>query len=134
MSTSCGWSRRRMKSLVLGLVLLAGSCETQRRPLTPLSRTAARPARPVAARTIVLAPGEIATERLAGGETHAYIFQLENNQLADLVVDQRGIDVAVTLYAPDGRRLTKVDSPNNDVGPEPRTCRSIRTTRPNGWR
>jgi tetratricopeptide (TPR) repeat protein len=35
------------------------------------------------------------------------------------VVEQRGIDVAVTLLGPDGKQILEVDSPNGDRGPEP---------------
>jgi CHAT domain-containing protein len=35
------------------------------------------------------------------------------------VVDQKGVDVTVTLVGPDGRRLRTVDTPNGRQGPEP---------------
>lgn len=45
-------------------------------------------------------------------------FSLEKGQFADLRVDQRGADVVVTLYAPDGQRLATVDSEYGEQGPE----------------
>jgi hypothetical protein len=36
-----------------------------------------------------------------------------------VVVEQKGIDVAVTLFAPNGQKLAEVDSPNGTQGPEP---------------
>ena len=58
---------------------------------------------------------------MVGGQTHVYTFSLEKDQFADLIVDQRGIDVAVRLYGPDGSLLTSVDSYSLDGtrGPEP---------------
>jgi tetratricopeptide (TPR) repeat protein len=47
---------------------------------------------------------------LAAGEVHAYVFPLEQGQFADLVVDQRGLDIAARLYGPGGSLLTSVDS------------------------
>src|SRR5262245_3710740 len=56
---------------------------------------------------------------LTGGESHAYRVILTAEQYAYVVVDQRGIDVAVKVVDPDGRQLTEVDSPNGKEGPEP---------------
>ncbi len=56
---------------------------------------------------------------LKGGEVHAYTFKPEAGQFAGIVVDQRGIDVVVALFAPDGKQLIEVDSPNGTKGPEP---------------
>ena len=36
-----------------------------------------------------------------------------------MVVEQRGIDVVVTLFGPDGKQIVEVDSPNGAEGPEP---------------
>src|SRR5688572_1028554 len=60
------------------------------------------------------------TEReLKGGETHVYSFSMDAGRFASIVVDQRGIDVAVSLFGPDGKKITEVDSPNGTKGPEP---------------
>ena len=55
---------------------------------------------------------------LKGGETHSYSFSMQAGQFASLVVDQRGIDVVLRLTAPDGTKLTEIDSPNGNSGPE----------------
>ncbi len=55
---------------------------------------------------------------LAGGEDHAYALELSPGQFAAVVLEQQGIDVVLDLYAPDGQRLTTVDSPNGEWGPE----------------
>ena len=56
---------------------------------------------------------------LAGGQSHSYRILLAAGQYLHLVADQRGIDVVVTLFGPDGKQLVEVDSPNGDKGPEP---------------
>ena len=63
--------------------------------------------------------GKPIERQLKGGETHQYSVSLEAGRFASLVVDQRGIDVVVLLMAPDGKKLTEVDSPNGTKGPEP---------------
>ena len=66
-----------------------------------------------------LSAGQTVERRMAGGETHGYALALEANRYCDIVVDQRGIDVVVTLVAPDGAAVAEVDSPNGVSGPEP---------------
>src|SRR5262245_58108389 len=56
---------------------------------------------------------------LSGGETHAYRIALISGQFLHVVVDQRGIDVVVLLFDPEGKKLEEVDSPNGTVAPEP---------------
>jgi tetratricopeptide (TPR) repeat protein len=58
-------------------------------------------------------------ERELAEQAHNYLIELAANDFLHVIVDQRGVDVVVTLYAPDGKRLKEVDSPNGDVGPEP---------------
>ncbi|MGI8654218.1 MAG: hypothetical protein ACR2LC_03250 [Pyrinomonadaceae bacterium] len=60
-----------------------------------------------------------AVERTIGrGETQSFGVSLERNQFLQFVVDQRGIDVVVRTFAPDGKRLGQFDSPNGTDGPE----------------
>ncbi len=56
---------------------------------------------------------------LAGDQVHSYSIALTAGQYLYVVVDQRGIDVVVSLFGPDGRKLIEVDSPNYWRGPEP---------------
>jgi CHAT domain-containing protein/Tfp pilus assembly protein PilF len=56
---------------------------------------------------------------LKAGEMHAYIVNLASGQYLRVVVEQKGIDVVVRLFGPDGQKLTEVDSPNGKEGPEP---------------
>lgn len=47
---------------------------------------------------------------LSGGQTHSYVANLGANQFLNLVVEQRGINVEVTLQGPDSKPLRKADS------------------------
>lgn len=55
---------------------------------------------------------------LNGGETQSYQVALTAGQFLHVLVDQNGIDVVVTSFAPDGRQLTQIDSPNGRWGSE----------------
>jgi CHAT domain-containing protein/tetratricopeptide (TPR) repeat protein len=66
-----------------------------------------------------LEQGKPIERELKGGEIHAYTFKPEAGQFVSIVVNQRGIDVLVLLFAPDGKPLAEVDSPNGNQGPEP---------------
>ena len=56
---------------------------------------------------------------LTGGQANSYrIETADANRFCDAVVEQRGIDVVVSLFNPEGRKLAEVDSPNGAVGPE----------------
>jgi erythromycin esterase len=56
---------------------------------------------------------------MAGGDAHDYKVSLKAGQFLYLVVDQRGIDLVLRVFGPDGKRVAEVDSPNGDNGPEP---------------
>ena len=53
------------------------------------------------------------------GETHAYTIALEAGQFLGAAVNQRGIDVIVRVFAPDGSKIAEIDSPNGTQGDEP---------------
>ena len=58
-------------------------------------------------------------ERTLGpGQTHEFTVTLEANAFIQLVVEQRGIDVVVRTYTPEGKALGEFDSPNGNDGPE----------------
>ncbi|HET9209014.1 MAG TPA: CHAT domain-containing tetratricopeptide repeat protein [Thermoanaerobaculia bacterium] len=113
----CGSTIARRTVLALGLALACGGPEKP--PLRLTEPVLSPPGRSATAeQTIHVEPGA-AEREIAGGQTHAYTFPLAKDRFADLVVDQRGIDVAVSLYGPGHRLLTTVDSPNEGQGPEP---------------
>src|SRR5258708_5867126 len=57
-----------------------------------------------------LQPGQSIERQLAGGQRHIYQIALGEDQYARVTVQQRGVDVAVRLLAPDGKQLANVDS------------------------
>jgi len=63
--------------------------------------------------------GKPIERELAGDQAHSYQLSLAAGQFLDAVVEQKGIDVVVTLFGPDGKKLIEVDSPNGTQGPEP---------------
>ena len=69
--------------------------------------------------TPAIKPGETIERDLKGGETHTYQLALASGQFLHLVVEQKGIDVAVALSGPDGHSVCEADSPNASFGPEP---------------
>lgn len=65
-----------------------------------------------------LQSGKAIERTLASGENHTFTLNLEPDQFAQLVVDQRGIDVIVRVFSPVGKTLGEFDSPNGKDGPE----------------
>lgn len=56
---------------------------------------------------------------LSGGQTHTYKISVQAGEYARVIVDQRGIDVVVRVFAPDGGLVTLIDNPNGSRGAEP---------------
>ncbi|MEN3336130.1 MAG: hypothetical protein V7641_5495 [Blastocatellia bacterium] len=63
--------------------------------------------------------GKPLEREMQGGESHLYEIALDAGQYLYVVVEQRGMDVAVQVIAPDGKPLMEVDSPNGAQGDEP---------------
>ena len=55
---------------------------------------------------------------LAGGQREAFTIKLAANQIARVRVEQKGIDVLVSVVAPDGAKLFDVDRPTGAAGEE----------------
>ena len=69
--------------------------------------------------SISLEPGKPIERSIAAGEAQSYSLALTSGQYAHVAVDQRGVDVVVSIFAPDGTKLAQVDMPNGNYGPEP---------------
>ncbi|HEX8149988.1 MAG TPA: CHAT domain-containing protein [Pyrinomonadaceae bacterium] len=65
-----------------------------------------------------LEQGNAVERAMAGGEVHDYRLRLDAGQFAYLLVEQRGIDVAVSVYGPDGNPTAEVNGPSGMQGPE----------------
>lgn len=66
-----------------------------------------------------LEQGKRLERELNASETHAYKIKLETGQFLNAAVNQRGIDVVVRVFAPDGSKIVEIDSPNGTQGDEP---------------
>src|SRR5947207_375600 len=87
------------------LVSLARNCERQE---------TTQEAKPTDVRELKM---HVPIERgLAGGEAHSYSVALTAGQYLHVVVEQKGIDVVVTLSGPDAQKIAEVDSPNGAQG------------------
>jgi tetratricopeptide (TPR) repeat protein len=53
--------------------------------------------------------GERFEREMSAGQTHSYKLALNSGQYLKLFVEQRGINVALTLLAPDGKKLTEIN-------------------------
>lgn len=62
--------------------------------------------------------GTAVETELAGGAAHSYQLTLTTGQFVQVMLDQRGIDVVVRLYAPDGTEVARSASPNGAQGLE----------------
>jgi tetratricopeptide (TPR) repeat protein len=58
-----------------------------------------------------LEPGKPIEREIAAGETHSYSLRLKAGEFIHVFVYQRGVNVAATLVAPDGKKLLESDSP-----------------------
>ncbi len=65
-----------------------------------------------------LNPGEVIEREMAGVAVHSYRVALKAGQFVHVAVEQKGIDVVLTLIDPNGAPLIEADSPNGAVGPE----------------
>lgn len=82
----------------------------------PLIQTGLQEA-PADVRQII--PGLPIERELAGGHAHTYRITLTQGQYLHVIVEQKGIDVVVTAFQPDGQKIIAIDSPNGKQGPEP---------------
>jgi len=63
-------------------------------------------------------PASPVKRELRAGESHSYSIVLEEGSRLRLTALQRGIDLVLTAYAPDGAKLAEVDGPSGSWGPE----------------
>ncbi len=74
--------------------------------------TAQEPVRPL----VIGTPVE---REMKGGQAHVYQIDCMAGDYFHAVVEQKGIDVAVTILGPNGQKVLEIDSPNGSEGPEP---------------
>jgi CHAT domain-containing protein/Tfp pilus assembly protein PilF len=99
--------------------LLLGSQSFATIPRQMAPRIAQQPVNSDAAKPVFLELGKPIEREISGDENHQYQITLQAGQYLHVVVEQRGIDVMVTLFDPKGQQLSVSDSPNDFQGPEP---------------
>jgi CHAT domain-containing protein/tetratricopeptide (TPR) repeat protein len=67
---------------------------------------------------VSLEAGQPLERRIEGGGKHQYLLRVEAGEYVRVAAEQRGIDVVLRLFGPDGALLTEVDSPTGDRGAE----------------
>jgi CHAT domain-containing protein/Tfp pilus assembly protein PilF len=65
-----------------------------------------------------LEPGKPIERELAGDQSHSYQLTLDAGMYEKLVVDQRGIDVAVKIFGPDGKQIIDFHYESRERGKE----------------
>jgi CHAT domain-containing protein/tetratricopeptide (TPR) repeat protein len=65
-----------------------------------------------------LVPNTPIERKLSGGESHLYEINLTANQFLRLLVEQRGVDVVVIIFSPEGARVREVDNRHGERGLE----------------
>ncbi|MBI1764138.1 MAG: CHAT domain-containing protein [Acidobacteria bacterium] len=71
-----------------------------------------------AAPLVTLELGKPIERELAGGQRHGYQVKLEAGQYLRVVAEQRGVDVVLSMFKPDGTKSFEIDSPNGTEGEE----------------
>src|SRR5277367_1942610 len=117
MSRRIHHQRNWLSATLLSVSTLAFAIATPTSPATPphqsQSTTSQSESKP-----IPLEPGKPLDRELQGGEKHSYEFRMQPGLFLHAVVEQLGIHVALTLYAPDARPLATMNSPNGRFGLE----------------
>jgi tetratricopeptide (TPR) repeat protein len=116
-----GWPTARRAVQIINLLLWAGlSASPGLWPGTaPVQAIASeRSATQSPQESDSLEPGKPVERGLSGGQSHSYKITMNSGQYLHVVVAQRGIDVAVALFTPDGKKISEVDSDSLIEGSE----------------
>jgi CHAT domain-containing protein/Tfp pilus assembly protein PilF len=110
----------RWTPLMINLLGVGAPVGTRLRPVAwpaqtpPSERGAARRVQ----ESVSLEPGKPIERELSGGQSHFYKITMTSGQYLHMVVGQRGIDVAVALSTPDGKKVIEVNSDPSIEGAE----------------
>src|SRR5262245_37057620 len=117
---SYGLHSLRWTPLSASLLRIGSPAVTGLRPGAPPAQASAseRGAAQSAQESISLEPGKPVERELSGGQSHSYMITMISGQYLRIVVEQRGIDVAVALFKPDGKNISEADSEKATVGSE----------------
>ncbi|MBA3242788.1 MAG: CHAT domain-containing protein [Acidobacteria bacterium] len=65
-----------------------------------------------------LTPSEIIEREMTTGDSHSFRVALKAGQYLRVVIEQKGINLIVTLLEPGGEKMVVVDNPSGSYGPE----------------
>lgn len=68
--------------------------------------------------SVMLEVGKGLDREIKGDSSHNYLVTIKAGQFLTLSVDQRGIDIEIKLFNPEGKQISQVDSPNGKKGKE----------------
>jgi CHAT domain-containing protein len=108
------WSKRAIAAIVC--LCFAPALVTAQAARPPQSRSANLTQEKILA--VRLESGKPIEKTLAGGETDSYEIQVKVGQFFHVIVDQRGVDVVLTLFGPDEKQIAWMDSMNGLWGLE----------------
>src|SRR4030095_11283761 len=111
----------RWTTLMINMLIRAGApAATRPRPVAvPVQAPASeRGEAPSAQDSVSLEPGKPVERELSGGQSHSYKITMISGQYMHIVVAKRGVDVAVTLFTPDGKKISEADSEHLIEGSE----------------
>jgi len=111
----------RWTPLMINLLIRAGApAVASPRPVAVPAQAPAstRGAAPSVQESDSLEPGKPVERELSGGGSHSYKIAMISGQYAHIVVAKRGIDVAMALFTPDGKKISEADSEHLIEGSE----------------
>ncbi len=117
----CGLHSIRWTPLMINLLIRAGAAAaTSLRPVAPPAQAPASKggAAPSAQESVSLELGKPVERELSGGGSHSYKITINSGQYLHVMVAQRGIDVTVALFTPDGKKISEADSEHLIEGSE----------------
>jgi CHAT domain-containing protein/Tfp pilus assembly protein PilF len=86
--------------------------------LLTLSLAAAAPAAQDNGDTAALQPGKPVKGELAEGQTHSYRIELASDQYLHVIVEQRGADVMLATFGPNGKQIAEINNSKGTQGLE----------------
>jgi CHAT domain-containing protein/Tfp pilus assembly protein PilF len=115
------WSAKRRLALLASVLFITGGVTARAKTPPPdvHQEAQARPDAVSQAQAQTLEYGRAITREMASVDVHAYDLRLNAGQFVHVLVAQRGIDVVVRVYGPDGKQVAEVDGPSGMQGPEP---------------
>jgi CHAT domain-containing protein/Tfp pilus assembly protein PilF len=107
-------------TLMINLLWIGAPAATSPRLGAPPAQapSSERGAAPSAQESISLEPGKPVERELSGGRSHFYKVSMTSGQYLQIAISQRGIDVLVALYTPDGKKIDDADVDKSTEGGE----------------